>query len=730
MMRKESIEKRVSNERPQGAAVDEVRLAAKDHVQVLASGASTLEESAKIRAKLKAHLTSKAQLRQNFQDVSRLMSEIEKEDTVVDGFVQERVSLAERVNWLKLKKREENKRRHDMANLKVDPEPKKSDAEVLLEQQSIAAENARTLEINERTSTFGYWAENRPHELRLDPDNMKVYSFSTWKLRYPNKHSYSAESSFKKLPKAPHRVKLNKHAVAPDGLAPAALLDEHDEPLIFTKDSRGFYHQGRHTLTEEEIMKVQRPQDYNRRLLQREEHKNDKPGDEEKYQIFANETAKLRELVSNFKGSQNLVEKENHREALDHLRTNIAYTLGIQPKAHVGRTTVDIRGHAGNLASFHLLINKVTTKALKQQIEKKTAIPWEAQHLYLGTHELIDDELLSKHMTAGHVKAIDLIEANHNIMKEALQKRGLWKAPVQHPIGKPVKTPSVSKAFKEMVKTHEENAKQEEALTAKPTEKAAEAVPAPTVTEAPVEAIAEQKSGGLKEHSAKHFHKKHHGKHHKAAGASLAEVDPEDDASDKESFAEHYTPAVMKPVVNSLAGHEIIARKRAERDAETKAPVVLRRTLYVREEDGTIHVEKQEVARPGHPIIINPGYSRNNHWGEIDRGIPVDVLLQEEDQEALKAEANDAHPPLPVSFYQANLQPSHGHRHQAHKAVAPPARKPKGNVVHKMNHAKKMKTTVLAKAAKAKRSLVKQAPKAKKASKPQRKAPHRVKMMK
>jgi hypothetical protein len=379
----------------------------------------------------------------------------------------------------------------------------------------------------------------------------------------------------------------------------------------------------------------------------------------------------------------------------------------------------------------------VTTKALKQQIEKKTAIPWEAQHLYLGTHELTDDELLSKHMTAGHVKAMDLIEANHNVMKEALQKRGLWKEPMP----KPAETPSVSRAFKQMVRTSEENKKQDEAPTAKPEEKATEPVPAPKVSEAPVEAIAERKSSQhLKEHHAKHLagehHKKHHGKHHKADGDSLAEVDSEDDASDEES------PTVSTPVVNVLAGHEIIARKRAEREAKTTAPVILRRTLYVREEDGTIHVEKQEVARPGHPIQFESAYSRNHPWSVVDRGIPVDVLLQQEDQEALKAtpDANDANPPLPVSFYQANLLPSHGHRHQAHnaqkdhKAVAPPARKPKGNVVHKMNHAKKIKTKVLAKAAlKAKKSLVKQAPKAvkhAKASKPQRKAPHRVKMMK
>lgn len=64
-------------------------------------------------------------------------------------------------------------------------------------------------------------------------------------------------------------------------------------------------------------------------------------------------------------------------------------------------------------------------------------------------------------------------------------------------------------------------------------------------------------------------------------------------------------------------------------------PIVLSRTLYVREEDGTLHIEKQEVATPGHPIVLENRYSANHLWSVVDRGIPVDVLLEEDEEEEM-----------------------------------------------------------------------------------------------
>merc|ERR1712070_875260 len=112
------------------------------------------------------------------------------------------------------------------------------------------------------------------------------------------------------------------------------------------------------------------------------------------------------------------------------LRDEMAHTLDWNQKSSLleskrtGRTFVTIRAHAGSLATYQLYVEKVTGKALKQRVEKKMGIPWEAQHLYYGAHELKDEELLNVHMSAGGTKTVDLIEAKASIMNEALKKRG------------------------------------------------------------------------------------------------------------------------------------------------------------------------------------------------------------------------------------------------------------------------------------------------------------------
>merc|ERR1712232_810606 len=58
-------------------------------------------------------------------------------------------------------------------------------------------------------SFSGFWAKDRPNEERIDPLNMKIYSWRTYKLRFPFQHTWQTETQWKKLPLAPksvHRV--------------------------------------------------------------------------------------------------------------------------------------------------------------------------------------------------------------------------------------------------------------------------------------------------------------------------------------------------------------------------------------------------------------------------------------------------------------------------------------------------------------------------------------------
>jgi len=381
------------------------------------------KEDAAHRAKLKAHFTSLAQLRQNLNDVERIVTELEKEDVVDDdGFVQDRVTMDERKVWLKEQKKQMIRSRDASVLNKVGEEDYAGSAAFLSE------ENEKTKSSVASGGLFGFWAEDRPHELRLDPDNMKVYSFSTFKLRYPYKHSWSLESLWKKLPKAPHRVRHNKQG----GLA--ALIDEHNEPLIFTKDIHGYYHQGHKTPTAEEMLKASKPMDYQKLLLREgvadATNSEGKSDDEEQYMVYQNQTSKIHAVINQFKRGDKM-SQENNREEMQHLRDDIRYSLNVIPKKREGRAGINVQGSAGSLCSFNVEIQHVTGQKLKERIEKETGMPWEAQRLFYGVDEISNDEKLNKRMNAGSTKTIDLIQAKASILKEALQKRGKWKeAPI------------------------------------------------------------------------------------------------------------------------------------------------------------------------------------------------------------------------------------------------------------------------------------------------------------
>merc|ERR1719487_755279 len=109
-------------------------------------------------------------------------------------------------------------------------------------------------------------------------------------------------------------------------MAPAALLDENDVPLIYTKDIHGYYHLGRTAPTQEDILKVSRPLEWKKLMVglkdsdqESEESKAKaeaeaaaKEKEEEQYSVYSNHTSKIQQMISDFKKAGK-VEKENIR---------------------------------------------------------------------------------------------------------------------------------------------------------------------------------------------------------------------------------------------------------------------------------------------------------------------------------------------------------------------------------------------------------------------------------
>jgi len=382
-------------------------------------------------AMMKVHFTSMQQARQSHKDVSRILEELESADTVVDGFVQRRIPIDELIahqNHIAAEERKSHghghSRRKDKNGNPVDDmgNPLPDDPASLAEQEK------RT--INTQTASaggqFGFFAADRPHELRLDPENMKVYSWSTFKLLHPEKHLWNLEPMWKRLPKAPHKVHINRNRGI-DGHSAASLLDQDMQPLIYIKDVNGFYHQGEGILTADDIEKAKHPVQY-QALLDKEQDKiknKDKYADKLRYAEYQNQTGTLQRLVDAFKDGDKF-EQEDARDEMQMLRGRLAVQLKIHPTETKGRAIVNVR-HAGRTKTYHIEIDQVTVKALKLALERDTGIPWETQILKHKLRTTLNNETMNEYCRAHTSRTFDLIQASGAVLEAAMRKRGTWK---------------------------------------------------------------------------------------------------------------------------------------------------------------------------------------------------------------------------------------------------------------------------------------------------------------
>jgi hypothetical protein len=276
-------------------------------------------------------------------------------------------------------------------------------------------------ERNTKPYFSGWWAKDRPHELRLDPGNMKVYKFDTYKLRFPNKHDWRVEMNWKKLPKAPHRVYRNNNQVDPNV---ASFLDEHHQPLVYVSDMKGYWHLGTKTPTQEDLFKRHYPQEFKHmaegQLSSRS--KPQEPKEEERFKIYSNYTNKLTDLVAMFKNGD-AVERETAHDKMIELRGRARRDLGLRELRH-GRADIIIRGPTGNMCNFMVEVDKVSVGALRKQIEKRLDVPADAQELYIGDQLLNDDtELLNKRLVAGHPHYVNMIQDGRKMYEHSKKRR-------------------------------------------------------------------------------------------------------------------------------------------------------------------------------------------------------------------------------------------------------------------------------------------------------------------
>jgi len=358
--------------------------------------------NATVMTRLRAHATSMAQMRHNFRDLDQMITELEHQDVVIDGFVQDRVSMDERVRYLR--KAQTTKSNMEVEGLSKHNRTGKRKAHIDEENANFGKwakeDNAKPGSLVEGGlgggadmfksdkdlgGLSGFWAEDRPHQLRLDPSNMKVYSFGTFKLRHPGIHNWVIDGLFKKLPLVPKSVSRNTQ---PGG---AQLLDESGKELVFHKNKKGYWFQGRKPSSAKTELQKMYPQNWQSMLETANGVTAKREAAQARFKVYANLTESVLDDMESFMAGGRMA-KENNREAMEGTRANIAAELGLKAKRSRGRSCLRVEGATGTLAGFNLEIQTVSVLALKQAVAKVSKVPVETQSLYYGINEMEDDK--------------------------------------------------------------------------------------------------------------------------------------------------------------------------------------------------------------------------------------------------------------------------------------------------------------------------------------------------
>jgi len=280
----------------------------------------------------------------------------------------------------------------------------------------------------------GFWAKDRPHEERIDPDTMRIYTFKTFEKRFPFTHSWDVEVKWKKLPLAPTKVhkvarkqspKSADSAVLMDTQSGTMLVNEKMQELVWTRDSNGYYHMGEEIPTPEEIFAISHPMEAE---LRKEADK--RAFTKQMSGLYPEHGTHLEHIKNKLKSSKR-TDREEATQRLEHMLIEMQDTLKVKPEL-TGKAMISVRGADGYLCSFNANIGRVNGRMVKNRIENATGIPWESQKLKINGEDIKDTELLNEHIGAGRSGWIDVLTKGWEVTRQALIKRGKIQLPTVH----------------------------------------------------------------------------------------------------------------------------------------------------------------------------------------------------------------------------------------------------------------------------------------------------------
>lgn len=477
----------------------------------------------------------------------------------------------------------------------------------------------------------GFWAEDRPHEERIDPDNMKIYTYKTYKSKFPYQHSWLTETEWKKLPLAPKKVhKVRKHrAKASEAGAfmeeGTTLVDENQQELVWTKDGNGYYHRGLDTPSELEVAVAASPNAVSFNALLDQNEKEEADRNRGMYKEYGSKIAELRQKLK----GEPFVRLKAQQEVAQVL-AEMEDTVGSK-RSSTGKAFVSVEGAEGTVCSFSADIAKVTALAVKHRIEQITGIPWEGQMLFVKGVEVKDPSLLSEYVGGGRNMWIDLQQRDYQTIEAARKKRA------KKPIAKnQIKAASLLE--QKAVSLPSSMEEQEGAERASGEDMNDE----DTASKEEDDEDDKQETG----HEETFDMDTYDGV--ASRRALLKGKDKKVDEATLAKMAENLKKA-KDDIVKSEERKEQFAMRASDTKPASEGPPatvvdhtgtssVTRQVIYVRDGNGKWNVEKEEVATPDHPIDLSKEFDVIK-----DEGVPVQERLSSSD---------DSEDSKPISFIQ------------------------------------------------------------------------------
>jgi len=318
-----------------------------------------------------------------------------RSDHMVDGFEESNITKEDLREHLRDAKHQSARKLQQLRKAEAQRTQELLRNQSLMEQARKSRKEQKTIFYDHAEPVVsGFWAVNRPDEERIDPENMRIYKFKSFRKRFPFKHKWDVEVMWKKLPLAPENVRKVQHKRSGKFIR-SALLDQDGNELVYTRDQNGFYHKGKRELSDEEVERAAHPMDYEAMMQERQTLEHD-----DEFTLYQNHTALLATLFEKATHGD-MFEREEANWRLELLRNQMRNKLHLEPRRH-GKAWISIKGREGTLCSFNVEVGEVTGLQLKKRVEKATGIPWEVQELLTAQRDLLQDgELLNAHLVAG-----------------------------------------------------------------------------------------------------------------------------------------------------------------------------------------------------------------------------------------------------------------------------------------------------------------------------------------